>query len=75
MVYRTLSPISEEYDQVTGFVSDLRELKRSGVDLDEESEETKWWMWDGCVRHPESRERSSLRREAERLRKEIRERD
>lgn len=65
-IYEVVSPIFEEYDPVTGYIESVDELRRSigsGGDLETAA-------WNGCVRHPESRERSSLRREAKRVREE-----
>lgn len=65
-IYEVISPIFEEYDPVTGYTESVDEIKRS-VDGGGDLEMT---TWNGCVRHPESRERSSLRREAKRVREE-----
>jgi hypothetical protein len=70
---RRMPHLSEDHDPVTELMGTVSPLKISA----QKSEESTWnvedvetWVWPGYVRHPESSERSSLRREAETMRME-----
>lgn len=86
-IYEVTSPIFDEYDPVNGYIGSVGEVRQSiesgeedVIRLDGEASgdwRDDWsgtaWRWCGEVKHPESRERSSLQREAKRLREERKE--
>jgi hypothetical protein len=66
-IYEVTSPIHEEYDPVTGYVDDVRGSRSSNHDGRRGNEgDTLGKPWTGRVEWPESKERTSIAREAKR---------
>jgi hypothetical protein len=82
-IYETTSPILEEYDPITGYIDNvLPMMERFEVHeigewrpREERKGSAEWWngegaqdAWTGRVEYPESSERTSIEREAKRIR-------